>query len=114
MYIYIYIGTFVSVKDLRNTQVNFYFYKPSQIYYFKAFGEQPVSRTDGISPGETACYTLCLEAVHCRMFLQIHAESTLFPSNSVKVDSLLVAYGVVSVADCFVTFRWNIKSNCKR
>ena len=58
-------------------------------------------------------YTLCLEAVHCRIFLQIHDERTLFPSNSVKEVSLLVAHDVVSVADCFVTFRWNIKSDCK-
>jgi hypothetical protein len=65
--------------------------------------------TDRYFPWITPSNTLCLEAVHCPIFLQIHGEHSLLPSTSVKEDLRLVTHDDVSVAECFGTFRWNIK-----
>jgi len=71
------------------------------------------SSSGRFSPGETASNTLCLEAFHCRIFIQINDQHSLLPSSSAKEDSCLVAHDVVSVAECFLTFQWNIKSDRK-
>jgi hypothetical protein len=93
-----YLDKFVTVQALKK---------------YETCGECLAQCTDRFSPWKNASNTLCLEALHCRILIQIHRKHSLLPSSSFKEDSCLVAHDVVSLADCFVTFRWNIKSDRK-
>jgi hypothetical protein len=88
-----YVGT---LKAPRNMWVNFYLYKPSVIHHYDTCGQRLVSSPDRFSFRDSVSYTLCLEVVHCRIFLQIYNEHSLLPPRSVKEDSCLVAHDVVS------------------
>jgi hypothetical protein len=55
-------------------------------------------RTDRLFPVKPASNTLCLDSVHCPIFIQIHGKHNPRPTSCLNEFPCLVAHDVVSVA----------------